>query len=65
MSPELLSLIDNTESMDSKERLYWKIIAPKMTEEQKQILYKILKNEKDQLENLQVKYSALKSIINK
>ncbi len=65
MSPELLSLIDNTESMDEKDRAYWKEIFPRMKEEEKIRLYKILKNEKDQLANLEVKYSALKSIINK
>lgn len=55
--PELVELITGSESMNNEERQYWINILPIMTPEQIQNLRDILDNEKQQLAEIDKKYS--------
>ena len=55
--PELLGLIQQSESMNTGERQYWINILPVMTPEQVQSLRDILENERKQLTAIDEKYS--------
>ncbi len=62
--PELVSLINNTESMDNKEREYWfdllngnvKNNPDGMTNEHVERLFEILNNEKIKLREMEIKF---------
>ena len=55
--PDLLQLIQGSESMNNEERQYWVSILPVMTDEQIKNLREILENEKKQLQAIDEKYS--------
>lgn len=55
--PELIDLIENSESMNNEERQYWINILPIMTPDQIQNLREILLNEKKQLAAIDQKYA--------
>ncbi|MEK7563790.1 MAG: hypothetical protein AAB544_05380 [Patescibacteria group bacterium] len=55
--PEILTLIQGSESMNDEERQYWINILPIMTPEQVANLKQILNNEKSQLAAIDQKYS--------
>ena len=55
--PEILALIQGSESMNDEERQYWINILPIMTPEQVANLKQILDNEKSQLAAIDKKYS--------
>ena len=55
--PDLIQLILGSESMNDEERQYWVNILPIMTPEQIQNLRDILENEKQQLAQIDAKYS--------
>ncbi|OGJ57680.1 hypothetical protein A2881_04225 [Candidatus Peribacteria bacterium RIFCSPHIGHO2_01_FULL_55_13] len=55
--PEILALIQGSESMNDEERQYWINILPIMTPEQVANLKQILANEKSQLAAIDKKYS--------
>lgn len=55
--PEILALIQGSESMNDEERQYWINILPIMTPEQIANLKQILDNEKSQLAAIDQKYS--------
>jgi len=55
--PELLGLIQESESMNTEERQYWINILPVMTEEQVHNLHDILDNERKQLQAIDAKYA--------
>lgn len=63
MNPELLSLINNTESMDTEEKKYWFDLLPSMTEEQTNRLFEILDTEKKGIQKLEENYRKLLSDI--
>ena len=54
--PDLMQLIEDTESMNKEERDYWYQILPIMTEEQISKFREILLNEKQQLARLDKEY---------
>ncbi|MBT4120317.1 MAG: hypothetical protein HOG89_04880 [Candidatus Peribacter sp.] len=56
--PDLIDLIVKSESMNDEERQYWINILPIMTPEQTQNLRDILDNEKNQLADIDEKYSS-------
>ncbi|MAE68272.1 MAG: hypothetical protein QF793_00505 [Candidatus Peribacteraceae bacterium] len=56
--PDLCELILKSESMNDEERQYWVNILPIMTPEQVQNLRDILDNEKEQLADIDAKYST-------
>lgn len=56
--PELVELIQSSESMNDEERQYWVNILPIMTPEQIQNLREILQNEKTQLQEIDKKYAG-------
>lgn len=56
--PDLIALIEKSESMNTEERQYWVNILPIMTPEQQQSLRDILSNERDQLAAIDAKYSS-------
>ena len=56
--PELVQLIQASESMNDEERQYWINILPIMTPEQVQDLRNILDNEKKQLQAIDQKYAT-------
>lgn len=62
--PVLMQLILHTESMTDDEREYWYQILPVMNDEQIDRLFKILDNEKKQLEKLDEKYNKQMKKIN-
>ena len=55
--PEIVTLIEGSESMNDEERQYWINILPIMTPEQIENLKGILLNEKEQLKAIDEKYS--------
>lgn len=55
--PELIGLIEKSESMNDAERQYWVNILPIMTPEQVQSLRDILDNERRQLKAIDEKYA--------
>jgi hypothetical protein len=61
----LVELILHTESMDSTERQYWLDLLPTMTEEYIKRLQDILETEKRLLEELDLKFTAEISTLNK
>ncbi|MFA6259234.1 MAG: hypothetical protein WCX29_01330 [Candidatus Peribacteraceae bacterium] len=56
--PELVALIQESESMNVQERQYWINILPAMTPPQREQLQSILVNEKRQLAAIDRKYAA-------
>lgn len=62
--PDLIQLIEDTESMNSEERDYWFQILPIMTEEQIKKFRDILLNEKMQLEKLDKEYEEKLDALN-
>lgn len=54
--PELIDLIEKSESMKDAERQYWVGILPVMTPEQVEQLRSILQNEREQLAAIDAKY---------
>ena len=54
--PDLLELIQHSESMDDEERQYWIDALPIMSEDQVENLRGILENEKSQLEEVEASY---------
>ena len=54
--PELIELINSTNSMDKEEKQYWIDILPTMTDEQVNRLFDILETERKKLEELDLKY---------
>jgi hypothetical protein len=56
--PELIALVEGSESMNQEERQYWINILPIMTPEQVQNLRDILDNEKKQLAAIDAKYQS-------
>lgn len=63
--PELVAMIQKTESMSEEEREYWFQILPIMTEEQVVRLKKILEDEAAQLAKLDAEYKDELSKLNK
>jgi len=55
--PDIIELIQHSESMNGEERQYWVNILPIMTPEQLQNLRDILENERRQLEAIDKKYA--------
>lgn len=55
--PDIIELIERSESMNNGERQYWVDILPVMTPEQVQQLRDILVNERDQLAAIDRKYA--------
>jgi hypothetical protein len=53
---ELITLIADTESMDTKEKQYWLSELPHLAEKQSDRLLEILRNEKQKLANLEKEY---------
>ena len=62
---DLIILITNTESMDTKEKQHWFDIMPVMTDEQVNRLFDILETERRKLEELEVKYQKEIAELNK
>ena len=56
--PDLVELIQRSESMNDEERQYWVNILPVMTPEQVQNLRDILENERKQLAAIDAKYQT-------
>jgi len=56
--PDVIELIQKSESMNDEERQYWIDIMPIMTPEQLQQLRGILQNERDQLAAIDAKYAT-------
>lgn len=54
--PEIVALINASESMNDEERGYWMGMLPVMTPEQLDQLRQILQNERDQLAAIDAKY---------
>jgi len=54
--PELVELVLGSESIDNNEKQYWFDILPSMTNEQIDRLFNILMTERNQLEELNLKY---------
>lgn len=60
---KILTLILNTESMNSKDRQFWLMVYPALSDEQKQRLFNILDNERKQLQELEEFYRMKKAIL--
>ena len=56
--PELIALIEQSESMNPEERQYWVNILPAMTPDQVKSLRDILENERAQLAAIDQKYAS-------
>lgn len=55
--PEVIELIEQSESMDTSEKQYWIDLLPMMSPEKIQELRDILVNERDQLAAIDAKYN--------
>lgn len=56
--PDIIDLIQRSESMNAEEQQYWVNIMPVMTPEQIQSLRDILTNERQQLDEIDKKYAS-------
>jgi hypothetical protein len=59
--PDLMTMLNQTDSMDNSEKEYWISMLPTMSEVHIEKLYNILANEKKKLTEIENKYNASKN----